>query len=99
MDDLEDFICAFSILGKHCIETPIMLTCGHSACLKCVNDLKTQTGLKKVNCLKCHKENSLENNYFESIPMKNYMNSCSDKILESLKQEFEETLKKAKSKI
>ena len=99
MDNSEDFNCAFSFLHKHCVETPIMLARGHAACLNCVNDLKKRTGLKIVKCLKCNEENSLEANYVESNMMKNYMNGCSDKILESLKQEFEETLKEAKSKI
>ena len=75
-----------------------MLTCGHAACNKCVDDLKNNTGLIKVNCLKCKKESSLERDYVESDLMKNYMNDYSDKILENLKQEYEETVKKSKSK-
>ena len=75
-----------------------MLSCGHVACLKDVQDLKENTGLKKVTCLKYNENNSLEINYFESNLIKNFMNLCSDKILESLKQEFEKTLKQVKSK-
>ena len=96
---LEDFICAFSFQQKHYFEKPILLACGHVACHQCVKDLKNNTGLKKINCLKCNKENSLETEYVESDVIKNYMNLCSDKIMESLKLEFEETLTKAKSKI
>ena len=75
-----------------------MLSCGHVICLKFLNDFKKKTELKKVKCLKCSKENSLEIDYVESDLMKNYMNDYSDKILENLKQEYEETVKKSKSK-
>ena len=96
--NLEDFICVFSFQKKHYIEKPIMLTCGHVACHQCVEDFKNNTGFKKINCLKCNKENSLEAIYAESNMIKNYMDDNSDKIIESLKIEFEETLNKAKSK-
>ena len=98
-NNLEDFNCAFSFQQKHYIVNPITLTCGHAACNKCVEDLKNYTAFKKINCLKCNKENRLDVNYAESNMIKNYMDDNSDNIMESLKQEFEETLKKAKSKI
>ena len=96
--NLEDFICAISYQHKHYIDKPIMLSCGHVICLKFLNDFKKKTELKKVKCLKCSKENSLEIDYVESDLMKNYMNLFSDKMLEDLKNKFEETQRKARSK-
>ena len=49
--------------------------------------------------MKCNKENSLDANYAESNMIKNYKYDNSDKIMESLKLEFEETLIKAKCKL
>ena len=97
--NLKDFICALSYQHQHYIQKPIMLSCGHAACFKCLNDFKKKTGLKQVKCLKCNKENSLEIDYVESDLMKTFMNLCSDKILEKLKINFEETHRKAKSKM
>ena len=95
--NFEDFFCALSYQHQHYIEKPIMLSCGHLSCLKCLNDFKKKIGLKQVKCLKCNKENSLETDYVESITMKTYMNLCSDKILEDLKNKFEENQRKATS--
>ena len=97
-NNLEDFICAFSFQHKHYVEKPIVLLCGHAACHQCVKDFKNNTGFKKIQCLICNKDNSLENDYVESNLIKNYIEDNFDKITESLKQEFEETLRKAKSK-
>ena len=96
--NLKDFICALSYQHQHYTQKPIMLSCGHAACFKCLNDFKKTTGLKQVKCLKCNKKNSLEIDYFESDLMKNYMNDYSDKILDDLKNKFEETQIKAKGK-
>ena len=97
--NLEYFICTFSFHQKHYLVKPILLACGHVACHQCVEDLKNNTSLKKINCLKCNNDISLEIDYDESTPLKNYMSDYSDKIMESLTQDFEETLSKAKSKI
>jgi transcription elongation factor Elf1 len=95
--NLEDFICVLSFQHKHYVQEPVMLFCGHAACGSCIDDVKKNTGLEKVKCMKCSKENNLESDYHESDLMNNYMNDNYDKILETLKNEFEETLKKAKS--
>ena len=97
IDNLEDFICALSFQHKHYLEKPILFTCGHAACNECVDNLKSNTGLKQIKCLKCNKENSLENNYVEFDLLKNYMNLCAEKITQSLEKEFDETVQKSKS--
>ena len=95
--NLEDFICALSFQHKHYLEKPILFTCGHAACNECVDNLKSNTGLKQIKCLKCNKENSLEVDYVESGLLKNYMNLCAEKITQSLEKEFDETVQKSKS--
>jgi hypothetical protein len=97
IDNLEDFICALSFQHKHYLEKPIIFSCGHAACNRCVDNLKTNTGLKQIKCLKCNKENSLEVDYVESDLLKNYMNLCAEKITQSLEKEFDETVQKSKS--
>jgi hypothetical protein len=97
IDNLEDFICALSFQQKHYLEKPIIFSCGHAACNECVDNLKSNTGLKQIKCLKCRKENSLEVDYVESDLLKNYMNLCAEKITKSLEKEFDETVKKSKS--
>jgi hypothetical protein len=95
--NLKDFICALSFQHKHYLEEPIMFSCGHAACNQCVDNLKSNTGLKQIKCLKCNKENSLEVDYVESDLLKNYMNLFSEKITKSLEKEFDETVKKSRS--
>ena len=97
IDNLEDFICARSFQHKLYLEEPIMFSCGHAACNQCVDNLKSNTGLKQIKCLKCNKENSLEVDYVESGLLKNYMNLCAEKITQSLEKEFDETVQKSKS--
>ena len=63
MNNLEDFMCALSFNHKNYLEKPIILACEHASCSKCVDDLKKKTGLEKVKCLKCNKENSLKVDY------------------------------------
>ena len=98
IDDLESFICAFSFQHKHYLEKPVILTCGHAACYYCVDSFKKNTGLKQIKCLKCNGENSLEIDYKDDDLMKNHMKDNYDRIIESIKQEYEEKLKKAKGK-
>ena len=95
---LKDFTCALSFKYEHFIEFPVLLSCEHAACNGCVNNFKNNTGLKQIKCLKCNKESSLEIDYKQSKLIQNCMNACSEKILERLNKEFEETLKKSKCK-
>jgi hypothetical protein len=97
-ENLKDFICALSFQHEHYIEKPVMLSCEHGACNECVNNFKNNTGLKQIKCFKCNKESSIEIDYKQSKLLQNYMNLCSDKILENLNNEFEETVKKSKGK-
>ena len=90
---LEDFICMLSIQNSHFVEKPISLSCGHAACFKCLQELKENTQLYEVSCLKCKKENSLEIEYFESDLIKNYMKIFSDKIIEALDHKYKGLIK------
>ena len=94
---LKDFTCALSFKYEHFIEFPVLLSCEHAACKQCVDNLKSNTGLKQIKCLKCNKENSLEVDYVESDLLKNYMSLCAEKITQSLEKEFDETVQKSKS--
>ena len=96
--NLEDFICALSFQHKHYLEKPIIFSCGHAACNECVDNLKSNTGLKQIKCLKCNKESSLEVDYVESDLLKNYMNLCAEKITKNLEKELDETVQKSRRK-
>ncbi len=96
---LEDFLCAFSFHHKHYLEDPVTLLCGHASCIACVENLKNNTGLKEIKCLKCNRVANLENEYFVSDLIKNYINDNSDNNFKSLKQQFEEILIQGRSEI
>jgi hypothetical protein len=97
IDNLEDFICARSFQHKLYLEDPIMFSCGHAACNQCVDNLKSNTGLKQIKCLKCNKENSLEVDYDEADLIKRFMRIHSRDITKSLEKEFDEIVRKSKS--
>ena len=99
VNNLEDFICVLSFQEKHFLERPITLPCGHSACLECFRAYKKNSGLRKFNCFKCDKENSLENDYFESDLIKNYMTLFSRDILNFLNSQYNDLKEKLESKI
>jgi hypothetical protein len=96
---LGDFICAFSFQHKHYLVEPVKLLCGHAPCSVCVENLKKNTGLKEVKRLKCNRVANLENEYFVSDLIKNYINDNSSNIFKSLKQQLEEILIQDRSKI
>ena len=96
---LEDFICVLSFQEKHFLERPITLRCGHSACIECFHAYKKNSGLSKFNCFKCDKENNLENDYFESDLIKNYMSIFSEDILNCLNSQYDDLHEKYISNI
>jgi hypothetical protein len=98
MDQCEDFVCALSFQNKHFATEPVLLECTHCACYDCVKAFKENTNLKKVNCLKCNEESSLEINYIVSEMIKNYMNLCSKSILNCLNSQYNDLFGDFKSK-
>lgn len=94
---LREFTCSLSYQNDHFIEKPILLVCGHAACFECIQALKIHTGFRKTICLKCKKENSLENDYTESEMIKNYLTDNATKIIETVQEQYDELLRTCSS--
>ena len=94
---LYEFSCSLGYQNEHIVKEPVLLECTHAACFGCVQDFKNNTGLKRVNCLKCNRESSLEKNYTVVEMIKNYMDISSKNIMNSLTLQYNELYGNLKS--
>ena len=86
---LKRFFCVLDLDVEHILENPIVLTCGHDACMECIGDKKA------VKCLKCEKwifinsEKMNENDFLATV-MSTYIRDLFFMIEQKFKEKYPE---------
>ena len=93
--DIENLYCCVSQLvdSKHFVEAPIKLSCGHSACKKCIT-------ISTVYCEKCNTENYVDLDHLkESFEMKTLLSMHYEEMVENQEKRYNESFIRSESSI